>query len=365
MVPFFDLNLQHKYIRDELLIELKKVLEQTSFILGPQVDEFEKKFSNFVETSYGIGVNSGTSALHLALAALDVGPGDEVIVPAMTFIATASAVEYNGAKVVLVDVDDKTYTMDPEMLESVITSNTKAIIPVHLYGQPAEMDGILKIANKHGLAVIEDAAQAHGATYKGKKVGSLGTCGCFSFYPSKNLGACGEGGIVVTCNETLMHKIKVLRDWGQVSRYNHRFKGFNYRMDGFQGAVLNVKLRYLEKWTENRQKIANHYLEQLDQIKNITIPTISENSEHVFHLFPLLCKNRNMLQKELHKREIGSAIHYPKAIHQHNCFKNLGYKTGDFPVAERIGREEISIPIFPEMKLLQVNEVIKAIHDIL
>ena len=182
MVPFFDLNLQHKYIRDELLIELKKVLEQTSFILGPQVDEFEKKFSNFVETSYGIGVNSGTSALHLALAALDVGPGDEVIVPAMTFIATASAVEYNGAKVVLVDVDDKTYTMDPEMLESVITSNTKAIIPVHLYGQPAEMDGILKIANKHGLAVIEDAAQAHGATYKGKKVGSLGTCGCFSFY---------------------------------------------------------------------------------------------------------------------------------------------------------------------------------------
>lgn len=365
MVPFFDLKLQHKSIRDELLIELRKVLEETSFILGPQVDEFEKSFSNFVETSYGIGVNSGTSALHLALAALDVGPGDEVIVPAMTFIATASAVEYNGAKVVLVDVDDKTYTMDPEMLESVITSNTKAIIPVHLYGQPAEMDSILEIANKHGLAVIEDAAQAHGATYRGKKVGSLGTCGCFSFYPSKNLGACGEGGIVVTSDETLMHKIKVLRDWGQVSRYNHRFKGFNYRMDGFQGAVLNVKLGWLEKWTENRQKIARHYLEQLDQIKDIKIPTISENTEHVFHLFPLLHKNRNLLQRELKSREIGSAIHYPKSIHQHNCFKNLGYKSGDFPVAERIGRDELSIPLFPEMNTQQVNEVIKAIHDIL
>jgi dTDP-4-amino-4,6-dideoxygalactose transaminase len=363
MVPFFDLNLQHKSIREELLLELKKVLEQTSFILGPQVDEFEKSFSNFVETSYGIGVNSGTSALQLALAALDVGPGDEVIVPAMTFIATASAVEYNGAKVVLVDVDDRSYTMDPEKLESVITSNTKAIIPVHLYGQPAEMNSILEIANKHGLAVIEDAAQAHGATYKGKKVGSLGTCGCFSFYPSKNLGACGEGGIVVTSDKTLMHKIKVLRDWGQVSKYDHRFKGFNYRMDGFQGAVLNVKLGYLEKWTENRSKIAHHYLEQLDEIKDIAIPSISENTEHVFHIFPLLHKNRNLLQKELKSREIGSAIHYPKSIHQHKCFKNLGYKSGDFPVSEKIGREELSIPLFPEMSTQQINEVVKAIHD--
>src|SRR5690606_38426241 len=296
---------------------------------------------------FGIGVNSGTSALHLSLLAAGIGPGDEVITVPFTFVATIAAIEYAGAKPVLVDIDPKTYNMDPAALEAAITPRTRAVIPVHLHGLMAEMDPILEIARRHNLVVIEDACQAHGAEYKGKRAGSLGDLAAFSFYPGKNLGAYGEGGMVVTSNTDLAKKVRMLRDWGAEKKYHHVLKGYNYRLEGIQGAVLRVKLRHLEAWTEGRRRAAAHY-DRLLGAAGIVIPEPKPYQRHVYHVYAIRTTQRQAWQEALNARGIQTGIHYPFPVHLLPAYSDLGYKSGDFPHAERAAAEVLSLPMFPE-----------------
>jgi dTDP-4-amino-4,6-dideoxygalactose transaminase len=356
-VPFLDLKAQYHSIKPEIQTVISDVLENTSFALGPAVHAFEDQFSQYVRTKHTVGVNSGASALHLALLAVGVGPGDEVIAPAMTFLATVSAIDYAGAKTVLVDVDPVSYTLDPSKIEAAITPRTKAIMPVHLYGQPADMDPILAIARKHGLAVIEDAAQAHGAEYKGRRCGSIGDIAGFSFYPGKNLGAYGEGGAVTTNRDEYAENVRMRRDWGAKDRYRHIVKGFNYRMDGIQGAVLGVKLKYIEAWTEARRRVARRYDEALQGVVGIGLPTQMNYARHVYHIYAVMVADRAKVQQELGKAGIATGIHYPVPIHLQPCFAEWGYMAGDFPVAERIADQELSLPMFAELTESQLAEV--------
>lgn len=358
MIPLVDLKAQYKSIKPEIDEAVQKVFEMGAFVQGPAVKDFEAKFAPYCGAKYAATCSSGTSALHLAMCALGVGKGDEVIVPAMTFVATAMGADYTGAKCVFVDVDPKTCTMDPAKIEAAITPRTKVILPVHLYGQCADMDPILEIAKKHNLVVVEDCAQAHGAEYKGRRAGSMGVMGCFSFYPGKNLGAYGEGGAVVTNDETLDKKVRCLRDWGCETRYHHDYKAFNYRMHGAQGAVLGVKMKYIEGWTEKRIAAANYYRELLRGVDGVRFLEEAPNRRHVYHIFAVFVKNRDAVVKAMNEVGVGVGIHYPIAVPLQKCFAELGHKPGDFPVAEAIGAEEMTLPVYPEITHEQQREVV-------
>jgi dTDP-4-amino-4,6-dideoxygalactose transaminase len=360
MVPFVDLKAQYLSIKPEIDAAIQGILDTCQFTLGKEVAAFEEDFAAYSGSSIGCGVNSGTSALHLALLAAGVGPGDEVITVPFTFVATVSAIHYSGAKTVFVDVDPETFTMSPDAIERAITPRTKAIMPVHLYGQPADMDPILAIARKHGLVVIEDAAQAHGAEYKGRRVGSLGDLACFSFYPGKNLGAYGEAGMVVTSNPEFARTIRMLRDWGAEKKYHHVLKGYNYRMEGIQGAVLRVKLRHLENWTEARRAAAKRYDELLSGT-TFDAPFVRDDVRHVFHVYAIRVQKRAELQAWLASHDIQSGIHYPIPVHLLPAFADLGYKAGDFPNAEMAAAEVLSLPMYPELTAENQQRVIAAL----
>lgn len=364
MIPFVDLKVQYRSIKEEIDTAVLAVLDKTQFILGDEVKAFEEEFAAYSGAKYGLGCSSGTSALHLALVATDIGPGDEVITVPYTFVATVSAIQYAGATPVLVDIDPDSYTMDPEKLEAAITPRTKAIMPVHLYGQPADMDPILKIAKKHGLLVIEDAAQAHGSEYKGRRAGGLGRMGCFSFYPGKNLGAYGEGGMVVTDDEALVEKLRILRSWGESKRYYHDLKGFNYRMDGIQGAVLRVKLRYLEKWTEQRREHAALY-DRLFADSSVITPPVKPYSRHVYHVYVLRVTDRPAVERALTEAEIQYGIHYPVPVHLQKAYRDLNLPEGSFPVAEKVAGEVISLPVYPELTDGQIEFVVRTVKGAL
>lgn len=356
MIPYVDLKAQYRSIQGEIQAALSRVCENSTFILGPDVREFETQFAAYCGTSEAIAVNSGTSALHLALLSCGIGAGDEVITVPFTFVATVAAIRYTGAVPVFVDIDPRSYTINVAAIEAAITPRAKAIMPVHLYGQSADMDPIMDIARRHGLVVIEDAAQAHGATYKGQPVGSIGELGCFSFYPGKNLGAYGEGGAVTTSNPEHIRTIRMLRDWGQEKRYEHVLQGYNYRMEGMQGAVLAVKLKYLGQWTELRRRNARLYREALADA-GVAVPMEESYGTHVYHVFAIRTNMRSELQKALSAAEIQTGIHYPIPIHLLTAHADLGYKRGDFPVAESISDEILSLPMFPELTADQIAEV--------
>jgi len=363
-VPFLDLKAQYASIREEVLEAICEVAESASYVLGPRVVAFEEAFASFVGSRHCVGVNSGTSALHLALIAAGVEAGDEVITVPMTFVATTWAISYCGAKPIFVDVDPVTYTMDPDQVERKLTRRTRAIVPVHLYGQAADMGPILEIGRRHGIPVVEDAAQAHGAQYGGKPAGSLGFCGCFSFYPGKNLGAYGEAGAVVTDDDAVAERLRSLRDHAQGKRYHHAELGFNYRMDGFQGAVLGVKLKYLDRWTERRRRLADRYLERLAGLP-LRLPVEAPGREHVWHLFVVLHAHRDRIRRELEARGIQSGLHYPIPVHLQEAYSHLGHKPGDFPVAEQVARDCFTLPMFPELTEAQQDRVIRSLEEVL
>ena len=363
MIPFLDLKAQYASIKDELDPAVLKVLASTQYILGEEVAAFEREFADYCGTKHAIAVNTGTSALHLSLLAAGIGPEDEVITVPFTFVATVSAICYTGARPVFVDVEPVTLTMDPARLEAAITPRTKAIMPVHLYGQMADMSAIMEIADRHGIPVIEDACQAHGAEYLGQRAGGIGLSGCFSFYPGKNLGACGEGGIVVTNDDEQMKTIRMLRDWGQEQRYHHALKGFNYRMDGIQGAILRVKLRHLEDWTEARRERADHYSSLLTGLSRVKTPAEANGRRHVYHVYAIRTHDRDELQRALQAQGIHTGLHYPIPVHLQKAHLDLGHKPGDFPVSETAAREVLSLPIYPEMTMRQVEQVVAALEQ--
>jgi dTDP-4-amino-4,6-dideoxygalactose transaminase len=360
MIPLLDLKAQYRAIKSELDAAVIHVLENAQFILGPEVAEFEKEFAAYSGATEAIGVNSGTSALHLALLAAGIGPGDEVITVPFTFVASAASIVYTGATPVFVDIDPVTFNIDVSRIEAAITPRTKAILPVHLFGQPADMDPIMEIARRHDLVVIEDAAQAHGAGYKGRRVGSIGDMGCFSFYPGKNLGACGEGGAVTTNNPAYARQIRILRDWGSEKKYVHEVKGYNYRLEGLQGAILRVKLRHLEAWTEARRAHALRYGELLEG-SGVCVPRAMAWARHVYCVYSIRISNRDRVREELQNREIQTAIHYPIPVHLQPAYADLKYSRGDFPAAEQASAEVLALPIYPEMTESQLQEVAAAL----
>jgi len=360
-VPYVDLKAQYHSIKSEIDAAVLGVLESSQFVLGPEVAALEEEFSAYCQAGYGVGVNSGTSALHLALLAAGVSPGDEVITVPFTFIATVAAILYTGARPVFVDIEPRSFNMDVGHIEAAITPRTKAVIPVHLFGQPADMDPILEVARRRGLIVIEDAAQAHGAEYKGRRVGGLGDLACFSFYPGKNLGAYGEGGMVVTNNLEHARKIKMLRDWGMEQRYHHILKGFNYRLEGIQGAILRVKLRRLEDWTRARQANAALYAKYLANL-DIQTPQVMSYARHVYHVYAIrVPAGRDALPQQLMEQGIFTGVHYPLPLHLLPCYKDLGYQEGQFPEAEQAAKEVLSLPMFPELTEAQIEYVARSL----
>ncbi|MEN8134265.1 MAG: DegT/DnrJ/EryC1/StrS family aminotransferase [Thermodesulfobacteriota bacterium] len=364
-VPLLDLKHQYEIIQKEALAAIAKVLDSTSFAGGPFVEQFEKHFAEFCQCRYAVGVGSGTDALWIALRGLGVGKGDEVITVPNSFIATAEAISQCGAVPVFVDIDEKTYTLNPALLEAAITSRTKAIIPVHLYGQMADMDPIMSIAAKHGLQVIEDAAQAHGAEYKGRRAGSLGRAGCFSFYPGKNLGAYGEAGAVVTNDEKLAEQMRIFRDHGQQHKYHHTVIGWNSRMDGIQGAILDVKLKHLPLWNEARRKNAELYTTLLADMKGAVLPHEAEYARHVYHIYPVRLKNRDQVLSQLAEKSISCGIHYPVPIHLQQAYSGMGQDKGLFPVTEKYAREQLSLPMFPELTEQQISYVVEEMKQVI
>src|SRR5579871_1263205 len=355
-VPYLDLKAQYQSIKPEIDAAISRVLDSCQFVLGSEVAAFEQDFAAYSGTTQCIALNSGTSALHLALLAGNIGPGDEVITVPFTFVASVAAVLYAGAKPVLVDIDPRSFTMDPTAIEAAITPRTKAILPVHLYGQAADMDPIMEIARRHGLVVIEDAAQAHGARYKGRPVGSIGDMACFSFYPGKNLGAYGEGGAVTTSNPEYANTIRMLRDWGQDRKYHHLLRGYNYRMEGFQGAILRVKLRHLDKWTEARRAVVKHYNQLLSDC-DVETPMEMPWGRHVYHVYTLRSEDRDGLQAALQAEGIQTGIHYPVPVHLQTAYSDLGYGPGAMPESEKAASEVISLPLYPEMTEAQIEAV--------
>jgi len=361
VIPFVDLKAQYVSIKSEVDAAIQGILDSCQFTLGSEVQAFEAEFAAYSQAAHGIGVNTGTSALHLALLAAGVGRGDEVITVPFTFVATVSAIDYTGATPVFVDIDPQTFTMDATALEAAITDKTKAIIPVHLYGQPADMDPILEIAKRHGLVVIEDACQAHGAEYKGRRVGGMSDMTCFSFYPGKNLGAYGEAGMVVTDNPEFARTIRMLRDWGAEKKYHHVLKGYNFRMEGIQGAVLRVKLRRLETWTEARRTAAAHY-DRLLAGSGIATPKAMPYARHVYHIYAIRTNHRQAWQDALLGQGIQSGVHYPTPVHLLPAFADLGYSVGRFPHSEQAAKEVLSLPMFAELTAAQCEEVARALR---
>ncbi len=363
-VKFVDLSAQHKPLEAELKEVFHRVLTNCSFVLGPEVEKFEKAFAVYCGAEHCVAVTNGTAALQLVLQGLGVGPGDEVITVAHTFIATAEAINAAGARPVFVDIDPVSYTMDSTKIEKAITPKTKAIIPVHLYGQPADMDAINAIAAKHNLPVIEDSCQAHGAKYKGHPTGSLARAACFSFYPSKNLGACGEGGAVTTNDAELTKKIRMLRDHGSVKKYEHDFPAYNLRLEGIQGGVLAVKLPYLDGWNNNRRILAARYNELFAGSKVVT-PTEMPYAQHVYHLYVLVVEDREALRKALSEQGIENGLHYPVPLHLQKAYADLGYKKGDFPVSEHVAANHVSLPMYAELPIEHVDHVAKTVREVL
>jgi dTDP-4-amino-4,6-dideoxygalactose transaminase len=356
-VPFLDLKAHHAPIREQLDAAIRDVIDAGAFAGGPFVAKFEKEFAAYCGASHAVGVGNGTDALWFALLALGVGPGDEVITVPSTFMATAEAISYCGAKPVFVDIDENIYNLDPALLEKAITPRTKAIIPVHLFGQCADMDPILAIGAKHGIPVVEDACQAHGATYKGKRAGTMGAAGCFSFYPGKNLGALGEAGATVTNDAALAAKMQVLRDHGQARKYYHSHIGWNGRMDGIQGAVLSVKLKQLDVANIRRRAHALLYDQLLGDMEEIILPTQAPFNQSVYHIYAVRIKDRDQVLQSLSEKGISCGIHYPVPVHLQEAYRFLGRGKGSFPVAERCAEEFLSLPMFPELAREQVQAV--------
>jgi len=356
-VPYLDLKAQYEPIRGEIADAIQQVLERTAFAGGPFVAQFEKEFAAFCGTKFVTGVGSGTEALWVALLGFGIGPGDEVITVPDTFIATAEAISWCGAKPVFVDVDPVTYNMDPSKIGAALTPKTRAIIPVHLFGQMADMDPILEIARNRKLFVIEDASQAHGAEYKGRKAGSIGDAGCFSFYPGKNLGAYGEAGAVVTNNEDLDKKMRMLRDHGQAKKYYHSFVGWNARMDGIQGAILSVKLKHLPVWNEGRRRNAAIYGELLKGVEGVTTPKEAAYGKHVYHIYAIRVAERDRLISALAEKDIHCGIHYPIPVHLLDAYKSLNHGKGSFPVAEKSASQFVSLPMYAELSGEQIARV--------
>ncbi len=371
-VPFLDLKAQYNAIKEEVLPAINDVLDNTAYVMGKPVFNFEEQFAKEHGAKFCSGVSSGTDGNHIVLWGLGIGHGDEVIIPANTFIATAWGATLCGATPVFVDCEADSYNIDPTKVEAAITSKTKAIVAVHLYGQPADMDPLRAIAEKHNIYLVEDAAQAHFAEYKGKRIGALSDACSFSFYPGKNLGAYGEGGAVTTNSEELTRTFKMIRDHGAVEKYNHEMFGHNYRMEGIQGAVLGVKLGHLGKWTDGRRSVAAKYRELISDIEQIKLPVEMDYSKHVYHLFVIQVKGedgkgrserRDALQKYLGENDVASGLHYPIPLHEQKCFASLGYKKGDFPVSEELAEQGLSLPMFPELTDEQLNLVSEKIHD--
>jgi dTDP-4-amino-4,6-dideoxygalactose transaminase len=361
-VPFLNLKAQHQALKAEIMAAVSDVLDSAAFAGGPYVAKFEEEFAAYCTTKHAVGVGNGTDALWFALLALGVGPGDEVITVPNTFIATAEAITYCGAKPVFVDIDEETYNMNPALLERAITPKTKAVIPVHLYGQMADMDPIMEIARKHKLAVVEDASQAHGAEYKGKRAGTIGDVGCFSFYPGKNLGACGEGGACVTNSAELRAKIAMFREHGQAKKYYHDVIGWNGRMDGIQGAILSIKLKHIEKWTEARRAHARAYDELLANTPGVLTPIQTKVARHVYHLYVVRVKDRDGLIAAMAEKQVSCAIHYPLPLHLQEAYKGFGLGPGSFPVAERVAKEIVSLPMFPELSGPDIQTVVNGVQ---
>jgi dTDP-4-amino-4,6-dideoxygalactose transaminase len=361
-VPFVDLPSQHRTLQHELSEAIQRVMERADFALGKEVAEFEEEFAEFCGTRYAVGVDSGLAALELGLRALGIGPGDEVILPAHTFVATAAAVTFAGARPVLVDVEPATYNLDVSQVEAAITPRTKGIVPVHLYGLPANMDPILRLAEEHGLVVVEDACQAHGAHYNGSCAGSMGHAGAFSFYPTKNLGACGDAGILVTNDATVAEQVRAMRNCGQRAKYLHELPPFNHRMDTLQAAVLRVKLGHLPGWIEARRRNAAMYTELLAG-SHVLTPLETPGATHVYHLYVVQSSQRDALQAYLREQGIGTAIHYPIPIHLQPFYAGDGFRRGQFPVTERVCDVVLSLPMFPEMTAEQVQYVAGSVLD--
>ncbi|HYG25107.1 MAG TPA: DegT/DnrJ/EryC1/StrS family aminotransferase [Verrucomicrobiae bacterium] len=361
-IAYLDLPAQIRGIRKELDAAIARTLDNCSFCLGPDVVQFEKDFAKYVGAEHCVAFNSGTSALHIALMLLDVGAGDEVITTPMTFVATSWAISYVGAKPVYVDIEDATFNLDPARIEAAITPRTKAIMPVHLYGHPFDLDPVLAVARKHKLPVVEDTAQAHGAKYNGKMVGTFGEISCFSFYPGKNLGAAGEGGALVTNNAAFAARARSLREHGSTVRYYHDEVGFNYRMEGIQGAVLGVKLPHLPKWTAERRRVAHRYHELLADTP-LQLPREADYAESAYHLYVVRHPRRDELKKHLEGNKIGCALHYPLPLHMQKCYASLGYKEGAFPITEKAARECLSLPIYPELTDAPIQRVSQVIHE--
>jgi dTDP-4-amino-4,6-dideoxygalactose transaminase len=359
-----NLQAQCADVRGEIMAALGEIFDTSAYVLGPKVAQFEKDFAAFIGSRFCVGVNSGTSALHLALICAGAGPGDEVITVPMTFIATSWAISYCGAAPVYVDIDPVTYTMDVEKVEKLITKRTKALLPVQLYGQTAEMEGLLELSRRYGIPLIEDAAQSHGARYHGRAAGTMGLCGCFSFYPGKNLGAAGEAGAVVTDDPGIAGRLRSLRDHAQEKRYHHSEIGFNYRMDGVQGAVLGIKLKHLERWTGIRRTLAARYQELLSELP-LQLPVEEPGLRHVWHLFVVTHPDRDRIRVELELRGIQTGLHYPVPLHLQPAYAHLRHREGDFPVAERVARECLTLPLYAEMTAAQQTAVADALVEVL
>lgn len=363
-VKFVDLSAQHKPLEAELKETFSRVLANCSFVLGPEVEKFEKAFAAFCGAEHCVAVTNGTAALQLVLQGLGIGAGDEVITVSHTFIATAEGISAVGARPVFVDIDPASYTMDPSKVEAAITPRTKALIPVHLYGQPADMDALNAIAAKHNLFVIEDSCQAHGALYKGRRAGSLATAACFSFYPSKNLGACGEGGAVTTSDAALAKRIRMLRDHGSLKKYEHDFPAYNLRLEGIQGGVLAVKLPHLDGWNNSRRILAARYNEMFAGTK-VVAPKEMPYAHGVYHLYVVLVEDREALKQALAEQGIETGLHYPIPLHLQKAYEHLGYKKGDFPVSEHVASHLLSLPMYAELPIEHVEHVAKTIREVL
>ncbi len=362
-VPFVDLRLQHQSLAKPIETAMCDVARNADFILGRSVQAFEESFAAYCGSRFAVGVDSGISALELALRAHGIGEGDEVITVSHTFIATASSISFTGAKPVFVDVHPETFLIDPSRIESAVTERTKAIMVVHLYGQPADMDAVSKVAEKFGLAVFEDAAQAHGARYKNRRVGTFGLAGAFSCYPAKNLGAYGDAGILVTDSETIAERVKMLRNYGQRTKYDHVFLAFNRRLDTLQAAILNVKLPHLDGWNAARHEIAGLYRERLAKHKRLTLPMHLDDRDHVYHLFVIKHPYRDLLMQHLIERGVGCGLHYPIPVHKQECYKTLNDISTILPVTESLSSQILSLPMFPELTLNQVNYICGCIDE--
>jgi dTDP-4-amino-4,6-dideoxygalactose transaminase len=362
-IPFIDFSEQYKLIKDEVHTGMEKIFQKGDYILGEAAKGFEQGFAGYCGAKYGVGVNSGTDALYLAIAALDIKEGDEVILPTFTFIATALCVSYAGATPVFVDVENDTYNIDPKAFERAVTKRTKAVIPVHIYGQPANMAEISRISHKHNIKIIEDAAQAHGASFDGKRVGSLGNVACFSFYPTKSLGAFGDAGMIVTSDPFINERALMLRDYGRQGRYEHKIKGYNSRLDTIQAVVLSAKLKHLDQWNKMRAEAAGHYNEILKNVAGVVTPVLKSDRTHVYQTYAVRVKNRDKVMETLKGKGVSSLIHYPIPLHLQEAYKELNYKKGDFPVSEKLADEVLSLPMFPHITKAQIESVCQSLKE--